>query len=140
MDKILVPVDGSDQSAKAAQWASRLAAKLGASLTLLHVHQVPGSEALGLNSLERSEIDQIEGRIAGPSFDEARAMMDPSVNAETLVGIGEPADEIVALAKKEAATLIVMGSRGQSLARGILLGSVSEKVIRHAHCAVTVVR
>ncbi len=140
MDKILVPVDGSDQSAKAAQWASRLAAKLGASLTLLHVHQVPGSEALGLNSLERSEIDQIEGRIAGPSFDKARALMDPSVNAETLVGIGEPADEIVALAKKEAATLIVMGSRGQSLARGILLGSVSEKVIRHAHCAVTVVR
>ena len=66
--------------------------------------------------------------------------MDPSVNAETLVGIGEPADEIVALAKKQGTTLIVMGSRGQSLARGILLGSVSEKVIRHAHCAVTVVR
>lgn len=140
MDKILVPVDGSDQSAKAAQWASRLAQKLGASVTLLHVHDVPGTEAIGLNSLERSEIEQIERRIAGPSFDKARALMDPSVNAETLVSIGEPADEIVALARKNGFTLIVMGSRGQSLAREILLGSVSDKVIRHAHCAVTVVR
>lgn len=52
-----------------------------------------------VSTLERSEIDQIERRIAGPSFAKARALMDSSVNAETLVGIGEPADEIVALAK-----------------------------------------
>ena len=59
MDNILVPVDGSDQSAKAAQWASRLAVKLGASVTLLHVHHVPGSEVLGLNSLERLSLIHI---------------------------------------------------------------------------------
>jgi nucleotide-binding universal stress UspA family protein len=140
VDKILVPVDGSDQSAMAAQWASRLAAKLGASVTLLHVHHVPGSEAMGLNSLGREEIEKMENRIAGPSFDKARALMDPAVVTETLVSVGEPAEEIVALAKKHGASLIVMGTRGLSRAREILLGSVSEKVIHHAHCAVTVVR
>ncbi len=50
------------------------------------------------------------------------------------------ADEIVAIARRESVDLIVMGSRGLSPVRELLLGSVSEKVIRHAHCAVTVVR
>jgi len=140
VEKILVPVDGSDSAAKAARWASRLAQKLGGSLVLLHVHHSPGSETLAFGGMERSEIEEAEQRIAGPSFAGARAAMEPGVDCTTLVSIGEPADEIVAIAKSEQATLIVMGSRGLSPVRELLLGSVSDKVIRHAHCAVTVVR
>jgi nucleotide-binding universal stress UspA family protein len=140
MDKILVPVDGSDQSVQAARWAAQLAARTGGSLILLHVHDGPGSETMGLSSLSRREIEESGQRIAGPSFERARAAIGSGVSVETLVSLGHPADEIVALARKHAVNLIVMGSRGLSPVREILLGSVSEKVIRHAHCAVTVVR
>jgi len=140
MDKILVAVDGSEQSAKAAQWAARLAARTGGSLILLHVHDGPGSETMGLNSLSRGEIEESGRLIAGPSFARAREAIDENVTVETLVSLGHAAEEIVALARKHDATLIVMGSRGLSPMRELLLGSVSEKVIRHAHCAVTVVR
>ncbi len=140
MEKILVPVDGSDASAHAAAWASAYAVRNGAELILLHVHHSPGSETLALASLSAAEIAESERLIAGPSFDKARGRIGGNVGVRTLVSIGEPADEIVAIARREAADLIVMGSRGLSPVRELLLGSVSEKVIRHAHCAVTVVR
>ncbi|MBK6277494.1 MAG: universal stress protein [Gammaproteobacteria bacterium] len=140
MESVLVPVDGSDASAHAAAWAARYAAARGAELILLHVHAARGSETLALGALDAAQIEEAERRIAGPSFDKARAAIGHATAARTLVSIGDPAEEIVALARRERASLIVMGSRGLSPVRELLLGSVSEKVIRHAHCAVTVVR
>jgi nucleotide-binding universal stress UspA family protein len=52
----------------------------------------------------------------------------------------EPDEEIVLLAEKECADLIVMGSRGRGRIRRALMGSVSDLVVRHAHCPVLVVR
>jgi nucleotide-binding universal stress UspA family protein len=140
MERVLVPVDGSDASTRAAAWAATYAATSGAELILLHVHDARGSETLALGALDATQIAEAERRIAGPSFDKAREAIGPATAARTLVSIGDPAEEIVALARREHATLIVMGSRGLSPVRELLLGSVSEKVIRHAHCAVTVVR
>ena len=140
METVLVPVDGSDASARAAAWAATYAAGRGAQLVLLHVHAARGSETLALGALDAAQIEEAERRIAGPSFDKARAAIGHATAARTLVSIGDPAEEIVALARRERASLIVMGSRGLSPVRELLLGSVSEKVIRHAHCAVTVVR
>ena len=60
--------------------------------------------------------------------------------AETHVRLGRPAQEIVNLADKVAAGLIVMGSRGRGGIRRALMGSVSDSVVRHAHCPVLVVR
>ncbi len=140
MEKVMVPVDGSDASARAAAWAAKYAARNGAELVLLHVHAARGSETLALGSLDATQIEEAERRIAGPSFDRAREAIGAATAARTLVSIGDPAEEIVALARREHANLIVMGSRGLSPVRELLLGSVSEKVIHHAHCAVTVVR
>ena len=140
METVLVPVDGSDASARAAAWAATYAAARGAELILLHVHAARGSETLALGALDAAQIEEAERRIAGPSFDKARAAIGAAAVARTLVSIGDPAEEIVALARRERASLIVMGSRGLSPVRELLLGSVSEKVIRHADCAVTVVR
>ncbi|MBP6382724.1 MAG: universal stress protein [Pseudomonadales bacterium] len=140
MEKVMVPVDGSDASARAAAWAAKYAARNGAELVLLHVHAARGSETLALGSLDATQIEEAERRIAGPSFDRAREAIGAATAARTLVSIGDPAEEIVALARREHADLIVMGSRGLSPVRELLLGSVSEKVIHHAHCAVTVVR
>lgn len=140
MERILVPVDGSDASARAAAWASAYAARTAATLLLLHVHQPAGGETLAMSSLSAAEIDESTRRIAAPAFAMACAEIADDVGVDTLVSLGDPADEIVALARREGASLIVMGSRGLSPVRELLLGSVSEKVLRHAHCAVTIVR
>ena len=140
MERLLVPVDGSDASARAAAWAAAYARLSGAEVILLHVHDAPGPETLALGSLDAAQIAEAERRIAGPSFDKARAAMGPFAGVRTLVSIGEPTAEIVALARREHATLFGMGSRGLSPVRELLLGSVSDQVIRRAHCAVTVVR
>jgi nucleotide-binding universal stress UspA family protein len=140
MARILVPVDGSESSVHATAWADGYAATTGAELILLHVHHAPGSETLTLSSLEPEQIAEAERRIAGPSFDRARARISAGARVRTLVSLGEPAEEIVAIARREGVDLIVMGSRGLTPLRELLLGSVSEKVVRHAHCAVTIVR
>lgn len=90
-------------------------------------------------SLEKDEIEESERRIAAPSFEKAREVMGDAVAVESIVTIGDPADEILSLARSKQFTLIVMGGRARSAAREFLLGSVSDKVVRHAPCAVTIV-
>ncbi len=137
--KILVPVDGSDQATQAAAWAAKQAAGTGGSVTLLHVHALPATEAMGMANLSREQIAEIEDRHAAPSFEQARAAMD-GTPAETLIAIGDPGAEIVGIAHQKGFDHIVMGSRGLSPLRELLLGSVSEHVIRKSHCPVTVIR
>ena len=80
---------------------------------------------------------------------EAQQLLDTQVEqikaaggtvAESHVRLGRPAQEIVNLADKIAAGLIVVGSRGLGGIRRALMGSVSDSVVRHAHCPVMVVR
>jgi nucleotide-binding universal stress UspA family protein len=137
--KILVPVDGSDQARQAAQWASRRAAESDGTVTLLHVHAIPATEAMGMAKLSREQISAIEERHATPSFEGAREVMDIEP-ADTMIAMGDPGAEIVGIAKKHGFEHIVMGSRGLSPLRELLLGSVSEHVIRKSHCPVTIVR
>lgn len=140
MDSILVAVDGSEPSARAARWAAGLAGTTGARLLLLHVHPTPGSETLGLGKLEREQVEETAQRIAEPVFATARTAIGGGTAAREIVSRGEVSAEIVAIAKREGAALIVMGTRGLSPVQELVLGSVGEKVIRHAHCPVTLVR
>jgi nucleotide-binding universal stress UspA family protein len=80
---------------------------------------------------------------------EARATLDEQVGLIEAAGgtvarahlrLGGVAEEIVALAEDVGAGLIAMGSRGRGGIRRALMGSVSEKVVRHAHCAVMIIR
>ncbi len=92
--KILVPVDGSDQAGQAAAWAAKRAAETGGSVTLLHVHALPATEAMGMANLSRDQIAEIEDRHAAPSFAKAREAMDEAP-ADTLIAMGDPGAEIV---------------------------------------------
>ncbi len=139
MEKILVPVDGSEQATQAARWASTLAGQSGGAITLLHVHALPAAEAMAMAHLSREQIAEIEERHAAPSFASAQQAMGAEA-AETVTVIGDPREEIVGLASKGGFDLIVMGSRGLSPLKELLLGSVSEHVIRKASCPVTIVR
>ncbi len=140
MTRQLIPIDGSEQSCRAAAWADETAARTGDEITLLHVFDLNAAEAMALAHLTREEIAERIAAHAAPSFEKARAAMTSGSKVETLAVIGSPADEIVGIAKSKGYDHIVMGSRGLSALRELMLGSVSEKVLRRAHCAVTIVR
>jgi len=66
---------------------------------------------------------------------------DPrGIDVDTRVEVGHPAEHIVALAEKEHCDLIVMGRRGRTQVARRMRGSVSGRVLRYAHCPVTVVK
>ncbi len=92
--------------------------------------------------MSKEDIDKAMAAVSRGSFEGAQeALQDgPTVEVDTRTSFGDPATEIVAIAKQLGVELIVMGSRGQSPMRELLLGSVSDKVLRHAKCPVTVVR
>ncbi len=141
--KILVPVDGSIGSMHAAQFAGEYALAVGATVLLLHVHDPPTAELMGLASLERDQVKARIHDIAAARFRHAREALGPRAGELSIIELaelGDAADEIIGSAKAHMADLIVMGSRGLGPLDTLMLGSVSEKVVRRAHCPVTVVR
>lgn len=141
MKRIVVAVDGSEGANRAAKFAANLARDARAALTLVHVYDAPTAALLGLEAQSTDEVERTKNVVAKGSFEAARqAIGDSSVPISTHVSIGHPAHEIVTFAETSQADLLVMGSRGLSSIRGLLLGSVSEYVVRHAGCPVTIVR
>ena len=134
MRRLLVPVDGSDCSARAAAFAAQLARDTGAELSLVHVYDAPAAAAMGFIGT-----DDTSAKLAQASFAAATAAMGDVAVKEYLVEIGHPAERILEVAAAHAGTQIVMGSRGRSPFAGMLLGSVSERVLRNATCPVTIV-
>lgn len=141
MHNIVVAVDGSEHANRAAKFAAKLARDANAALTLIHVYDPPTASLMGLTAKSAEEIDAIRTADAKASFDAAReAIGFTDVPIATHALIGHPAPEIIRFAESSGADLLVMGSRGRSELQGLLLGSVSEQVLRRAPCAVTIVR
>jgi universal stress protein A len=141
--KILVPVDFSEHSQRALDEAVSLAKHFGAELMLFHCYPLPipslGSVPYGTLAPERY-VDAIRNASLQRLTqwrDKARAQ---GVRAEGEVGAGAPASEIVALADRIGADLIVIGTRGLSGLEHVLLGSVAERTIRIARCPVLTVK
>lgn len=139
MKKILVPVDGSAQSVLAARWAIQRAGESGGKVTVLHVYEMPAEEAMGLAHLPKEEVIALKQSHGEPSFAPVRESVT-AADVQYEVAIGDPAEEIVSFARHQGYDHIVMGSRGRSLVRELLLGSISESVLHHAPCAVTIIR
>ena len=147
MKSILVPVDGSESAGRAAAFAGKLAAAFAAKLTLLHAYDAPAAALLGMAHSQEAAIRETLNRIAERSFEGARAAMSLAFGeglsweaVQKVATAGNPAREIVAHAKGNHSDLIVMGSRGLSVIQEITVGSVSDRVLRLAPCAVTIVR
>lgn len=150
--KILLATDGSKEAELAAITATNLAQKTGSELHVVHVFGIAPvgppahPEATELEGVEQeTQAEQLQ-RI---SEQRAREVLDTAVEKVRSVGgtvveehliEGRVAEEIVALAEKLETGLIVLGSRGLSPLRRALMGSVSDAVVRHAHCPVMVVR
>jgi nucleotide-binding universal stress UspA family protein len=140
--KILLATDGSDESDLAATTAAELAKSTDSELDVIYVLEVepwhfPPRELVKYP--QRYEELREEGRRLCDEQVEKIKAAGGSV-AESYLAVGRPADQIVAHAQDEGAGLIVMGSRGLGGIRRALMGSVSDAVVRHAHCPVMVVR
>jgi nucleotide-binding universal stress UspA family protein len=134
MRNIVVGYDGSDTAKRALGRAAELAN--GASVTVVsavHVHPAAGRSA---GPVDPDEVSERRQELA-----EAETLLaEKGITPELVEGHGDPAEVIVEQAKGTGADLIVVGSRGLSLAERVLLGSVSTKVLHEAPCDVLVVR
>ena len=135
--RILFTSDGSEDSELAATTAVGLANITGSELHVLHV--APAFP----DYFEPSDPEP------GPTEREGRRILDEQVNkienvggavAQSHLRMGGAAEEVIDLAEELETALIVLGSRGRGRIRRALMGSVSDSVVRHAHCPVLVVR
>jgi nucleotide-binding universal stress UspA family protein len=136
LDRILVAVDGSQNSVAAVAWAADLAAATGAEVVAVH--------ALGL-------LDRLEGGVLAPSGthrDKIRALLETTwteplhredVRSRCLLRDGDAVSVVLSAAEDEAADLVVVGSRGLGGYPQLLLGSTSTQVAQRSHRPVTIV-
>jgi nucleotide-binding universal stress UspA family protein len=137
MPKIVVGVDGSEQSLAALRWAVREAELRSASLELLSAWTIPG---LALASVTQEVVDALEAAakeaIRRAVEEAAKLASAVLVVAETVEG--HPARALVERARD--AELLVVGARGRGEFRALLLGSVSHECAQHAAVPVVIVR
>ena len=134
---ILLATDASREAELAATTAADLAKSTSSELHVVHVGELrptflaqTEAEPAQLERQARELLDQQLRRVeeAGGEVEEAHLRM------------GRADEEIVELAQSLGVGMIVMGSRGHGRIRRALMGSVSDSVVRHAHCPVTIVR
>jgi nucleotide-binding universal stress UspA family protein len=139
---ILVPTDGSHLSLLAGKLAVQLAAFHGACLTLVYVVDTAVVKALAGRPGKMAEHVEQELALTGQRYLDYLSRLALSAGLETTQAIcyGVPYREIAHLARERNVDLIVIGQVGQRGPRRILIGSVTERVIEHAPCAVLVVK
>lgn len=139
---ILVGVDGSEDSRKAARFAGELAERVGARVSLLFVVEPPRS--FGMWPMDGFATTgsplSVEQASSVRRLLEDMAKGFPRAHVEKVVEVGSPAETICRLAETLSADLVVVGARGHGPVGRWLLGSVSDRVVHHASRPVTVVR
>ena len=142
--KILLAADGSEEATLAARTATDIAEKTGSELYVVLVGLSVSYVGMG-----PVEIADIPAPSQEELTEEAQRLLDTQsrqieaaggVVTQAHLRVGRPDEEIVALAEELGAGLLVIGSRGLGGIRRALMGSVSDSVVRHAHCPVLVVR
>lgn len=140
ISEILVPVDGSDNAMRAVRYALNIASSLNVRIRLFYVFPVSSVEIIGMAGMSRDDIDHGAQAAAQRVFDDVHAQIgDVNVQISDDTSVGDPAEEIIRCTEDDADLLVVLGRRGLSSIQKLLVGSVSEKVVRHAHSPVMVV-
>lgn len=137
--RILVPVDFSDCSLDALEYAVMVAQRSQASIRLLHVLE-PVSYGLDFTLSHAAKREDMRERITARLSGLVSALKSVQVAGDFQVRGGLPADSILEAAELEAADLIVMGTHGRRGLSHTFWGSVAESVLRKSHCPVLTVR
>ena len=141
--RILVLVDGSDNSKRALEYAAYMAQVSKASVDLLHVVNL-GAEIASLTPVTSGYVPDQHPK----DLEEAGAMILKEASIGFAVGtrvkahleIGVPTDVALEFCEENKIDLIVMGSRGLGFFKGLVLGSVSSYLVEHATCPVLVIK
>ena len=137
--RILVPVDFSEHSQKALRYALAFALQFGAEVTLVHIVEqmvYPGDwmyPPLAVTDFATEKREQVLERL--------RALDAGSeVKTKHVVRLGRAWQEVIEIAQEQKADMIILATHGYTGLKHVLLGSVAEKIVRHAPCPVLSVR
>jgi nucleotide-binding universal stress UspA family protein len=141
VQRILVPVDFSENARAVLEWAAHLAEEHASRVVLLHVYHLP------------VEFQQLEGAYLPPDFWSnvkneaeqqigryAEELRGRGIEVEALVREGYPATVIIEEAESQRADLVVIGTHGHTGLKHLLLGSIAERVVQKAPCPVLTVK
>ncbi|MGJ9383906.1 universal stress protein [Salipaludibacillus sp. CF4.18] len=135
---IIVPIDGSQHSHHALDYAVTIALSLKEELLLLNVQPKNDgqsfSEGIGMDRWTEEKLT-----LGKQQLSEAIRIIEGKIPFETIIRVGIPSIEITTLAKEKRATTIIMGSRGNGPAVSAILGSVTYGVLHLSPCPVTIV-
>lgn len=134
ISKILVAVDGSETSSKAAEMAIDLAEKYGADLIALYI------VAPNINFSQAFYFAQENGQKIVDEVKREAVAKKLNVQTEVLMDVGAVSKAIVEYAENNNANLIVIGTRGISGIKRMLVGSTASEVVKYSHCPVMVVK
>lgn len=139
--EILVPVDGSENSTRAALFGIDLAKAFGVGVRLFYVFPAASIEIIGMAGMSRSDIDQAAQAAAQKAFDLTHEALgvEVGVDVEQETSMGDPAEEVIRYTEDNSGAMVVVGRRGLSRMKSLMLGSVSDKVLRHAKTPVMVI-
>jgi len=141
MQHILVATDGSTGADRAVELAAELAKALDGKLSIVTVGgNLSGEETRQLVRAEGNigeALEAISGQILLEASERARRIGVPNLQVQT--SWGDAAEAIIEIARREGVNMIVLGRRGRGRLAGLLLGSVSQKVVGLAPCTVVVV-
>ncbi|MDI9244262.1 universal stress protein [Marinobacter sp. CHS3-4] len=137
---VIIACDGSGHSENVAKTAATLAKALDLPLKLLTVFPGSRAERLIISGVWPSDLEEEKKEFGESAFEAAsKALKGQTQPDEKILLQGEPAHEIIEYLDEHPAAHLVMGRRGHSLVKSLTLGSICEKVVRHASNPVTVV-
>lgn len=143
MKRIVVPLDGSDSSFNAAKYAIKLAKMANAEVLFMHaVVNPPYIEYRAAGQMITTYIDEAkrQAEMWYMKVGDLASKNGVKFSAETILDVVSAADSIVNYAENSEADLIVIGTKGRTGIKRILLGSVANGIVMHANCPVLVTR
>lgn len=136
---ILVPTDFSDASQPALRYATAFARRCGGEVTLIHVIEPPPYPEFGYAHVPLKEAG-LKRKAIGKLGECCRELELAGIKNGPVIRSGSAFSEITEHARQQGVDLIVIGTHGRSAIAHALLGSTTERVVRHAPCPVLVVR
>jgi len=144
-ERILIAVDDSKYAQCAAEYGFSLAKKLNASVSLVHINELPiatnitGDPILGDTGMILPNIMDIQNEQAKKLFEGFRTTFAPETIVDEYILQGDITNEIVNLAKEQNFSMIVIGTHSRTGFDHFISGSIAASVSRHANCPVLIV-